>query len=227
MEGIPAMSVTWDEFVESNENVNSTVKTKGAVLALAPITASLPGTLTTDGVMINALPVDYVPLGMFTTDGITFDRDVSTEPVEALGHLSPVREDITGDVGGFTVNLLEVLNRAVIEAAEGVDLSSATVDAVTGEVSYDLGDAPGQIFYRAVLLGFDGSLTSPVIRGSIWPRVSVVSFPAESWNQTDAVSYEIGFRSYFDSDLGFKQRRIIAGKGFLTQAAALGWTTAP
>lgn len=173
--------------------------------------------------LINAFPEEYRPLGLITPDGITFPRDVSTEPVEALGHTSPLAEDITSDVRGFSAAFMQVLDKGVIEASEGVDLSAATVDPTTGEVEIEIGDISDQVFYRAVILGFNGSVTAPVVRGKFFPSVWVVSFPEEQWNQSDATSLEIGFSCRTDKTLGYKVKNTITGKGFLRQAAALGW----
>lgn len=217
-------ALPWDDFVAGTEAPDTTVKTLGAVFAIAPYTAAAPGSLTADGVTVNALPTDYRPMGMFTPDGITFNREVSMAEVPALGHLSPVREDPESASRGFTVNLLEVHRKVVQEVAEAIDLSAVTVPAANGEVSYEVPDVPNILFYRALLISFDGTLTKPVFRGRFFPRVSVTSFPSETWNKSDATSLEIGFRAYQDPTLGYIVKPIIAGAGFKDRAVSLGWT---
>jgi len=224
-EGEHAMTaMTFEEFQNSSETVRGVRKTLGAVLALAPEDAAVPGPLTTDGIKINALPADYVPVGLLTPEGINFEREVNTETVEALGHFSPVREDITGGARRLSFTALEVLNRRVVEVSEAIDLSTATVDPATGEVSYEIPDQPNQVFYRAIVLGYDGSTVAPWFDGRFFPRVSVTSFPSETWSKTDPRTAEIGLTAYLDDELGYIEKRTHAGAGFAGQAENLGWT---
>lgn len=219
-------ATTWEEFQSAAENTKGVRKILGAVLALAKEDAEVPGALTADGIKINAMPTAYVPVGLLTPDGINFEREVSTEPVEALGHFSPVREDISGGARRLTFTALEVHNRQVVELSEAMDLSAAQVDPTSGEVSYEIPDQPNQVFYRALVIGFDGSVTSPWFDGKFYPRVSVTSFPSETWSKTDPRSAEIGLTAYLDSDLGYIEKKTHAGLGFKAQAANLGWTVA-
>jgi len=221
-EQLTMTAMTFEEFQNSAENTKAVRKTLGAVLALAPEDAPVPGPLTSDGIRINALPNLYVPVGLLTPDGINFEREVNTETVEALGHFSPVREDITGGARRLTFNAYEVLNRRVVEVSEAIDLSAVTVDPEEG-VSYEIPDVPNQVFYRALVIGYDGSTTNPWFDGRFFPRVSVTSFPSESWTKTDARTAEVGLTAYLDDELGYIEKRTHAGVGFTSQAANLGW----
>ena len=99
--------------------------------------------LTTDGIKINALPADYVPVGLLTPEGINFEREVNTETVEALGHFSPVREDITGGARRLTFTALEVLNRRVVEVSEAIDLSvGLAANGPTGDIVREATSSP-------------------------------------------------------------------------------------
>lgn len=220
------MSVTFAEFQADNENTKAVRKILGAVLALAPEDAAPIASISgADGLTVSALPAEYWPVGLLTPDGITFDREVSTDEVEALGHASPVREDIESAARRLSFSALEVLRKGVRELAEGVDLSGVEVSA-TGEVTYDIPDLPLQRYYRAVVIGFDGSPESPHFDGIFYPRVSVTSFPSEQWQKSGARTAEIGMTAYADPELGFIQRNFHAGAGFQAIAGDLGWTTA-
>lgn len=214
---------TWDQLQRSLETTKAVRKVLGAILVLGPEDAPVPGNLTDDGVLINAMPEEYWPVGILSPDGLNFEREVNSEGVEALGHFSPVREDITGGARRLTFTALEVMNRHVIELSEGIDLSGITPDAETGELSYEVPDRPNQVFYRAFALAFDGSTVRPVLDGKFFPRVSVTSFPSDSWTKTDPRSSEIGLTAYLDDELGFIEKRSLAGLGFLDHAPRLGW----
>lgn len=220
------MSVTFAEFQAENENTKAVRKSLGAVLALAPEDADPIETISgPDGLTVNALPSGYWPVGLLTPDGITFDREVSTDPIEAHGHASPVREDITSATRSLSFTALEVLRKGVRELADGVDLSAVEV-AASGEVSYDIPDLPQQRYYRAVVISFDGSVDSPHFDANFYPRVSVTSFPSESWAKEGARTAEIGMTAYADQELGYIQRSFHAGAGFKSIAADIGWTVA-
>ncbi len=219
---VPA-PVSWDELQRSFETTKAVRKVLGAILAIAPEDAPLPGVLTTDGIKINALPVEYKPIGLITPDGLNWERETSTATVDALGHFSPVREDIESGSRKLSFTALEVMNRHLVEISEGIDLSTATLDATSGEVSFELPEMPGQRFYRLLAIAFDGTLDRPVFEGKFWPRCSVTSFPSEGWKKSDARQAEIGLTAYLDDELGSIEKRTFAGLGFKDHAARIGW----
>lgn len=216
---------TWGEFQAASENSKGVRKTLGAALFLAPEDAAIPTDLVdATGLKINSLPEAYLPVGLLSPDGINHERETDTEGVEALGHLSPVREDVTGDTRSITFTALETSRANVIALVEGITLPEVSA---SGLVKYEVPDFPQTKFYRCVAITFDGSTTDPWFESKFYPRVSVTSFPSEAWSKSDARSFEIGLKAYTDSALGYIKAEQKGGLGFKKNAAALGWTVTP
>lgn len=216
---------TWGEFQAASENSKGVRKTLGAALFLAPEDAAIPTDLVdATGLKINSLPEAYLPVGLLSPDGINHERETDTEGVEALGHLSPVREDVTGDTRSITFTALETSRANVIALVEGITLPEVSA---SGLVQYEVPDFPQTKFYRCVAITFDGSTTDPWFESKFYPRVSVTSFPSEAWSKSDARSFEIGLKAYTDSALGYIKKEQKGGLGFKKNAAALGWTVTP
>lgn len=216
---------TWGEFQNASENLKGVRKTLGAALFLAPEDAEVPTDLVdATGLKINSLPEAYLPIGLLSPDGINHERETDSEGVEALGHLSPVREDVTGDTRSITFTALETSRANVIALVEGITLPEVSA---SGLVKYDVPDFPKQNFYRCVAITFDGSIAEPWFESKFYPRVSVTSFPSEAWSKSDARSFEIGLKAYTDSALGYIKSEQKGGLGFKKNAAALGWTVTP
>lgn len=216
---------TWGELQNASENSKGVRKTLGAILCLAPEDAAVPTDLVdATGLLINSLPEAYLPIGLLSPDGISHERETDSEGVEALGHLSPVREDVTGDTRSITFTALETVRANVIALINGITLPEVSAQ---GLVKFDVPDFPTQKFYRCVAITFDGSTTDPWFESKFYPRVSVTSFPSEVWSKSDARSFEIGLKAYPDSALGYIVQEQKGGLGFKKNAASLGWTVTP
>lgn len=218
-------AMTWSAFQNAAENAKGVRKTLGAALFLAPEDAEIPTDLVdATGLKINALPEGYLAIGLLSPDGINHERETDTEGVEALGHLSVIREDITGDTRSISFTALETVKANVVALVEGVTLPEVSA---AGLVKYEVPDFPQMKFYRCVAITFDGSITEPWFESKFYPRVSVTSFPSEAWSKSDARSFEIGLRAYGDPELGYIKAEQKGGLGFKNNAAALGWTITP
>lgn len=216
---------TWAEFQNAAENAKGVRKTLGAALFLAPENAPVPGDLVdATGLKINTLPEEYLAIGLMAPSGIVHDRETGTEGVDALGHLSPIREDVSEDTRGVTFTALETVKANVVSLVEGIALPEVSAQ---GLVKYEVPVFPQLQFYRCVAITFDGSLTEPWFESKFYPRVSVTSFPSEAWTKSDARSFEIGLRAYGDPELGYIKGEQKGGLGFKNNAAALGWTITP
>lgn len=215
---------TWGAFQSANENSKGVRKTLGAALFLAPEDAETPGDLVDEtGLLINALPEAYLAVGLLTPDGINHERETDSEGVPALGHLSPIREDVTGDTRSITFTALETVRANVVALVEGISLPEVSAK---GLVRFQVPDFPQTKFYRCVAITFDGSIEEPWFESKFYPRVSVTSFPSEAWQQSDARSFEIGLKAYPDAALGYIKDEQKGGLGFKKNAEALGWKIA-
>lgn len=216
-------AVTWDEFQESAELLSGVRKTLGAVVAIGPADAPVPGAITTDGVKVNPLPEEYEFLGLLPPEGVDHAREMNFDETEALGHTNPVRRDPGTGSRTVTTNLFEVDRRIINELIDQVDLSDVTPDATTGEVEWEAQDLTEIKFHRLVVIAFDGSFTNPVFDRRFFPKVQLTSLPNETFAKGDARQAQLGFTIYKDDTLGYPVKVAKAGLGFKEIAAALGW----
>lgn len=174
-----------------------------------------------DGQLI-ALPEEYQPIGMITKDdGVTFSNESDSEGVDAHGYMSQVREDQTSQERSFQLNALET-NRVTLQEAHGIDLSTVSVDA-DGNLVFDEPEMPIRQFARAVAIGSDGGGIGEHFIGRFFPRVKVSSVDDIVWSMTDALSYNLTYKSFSDPVLGFSVRHLYAGAGFKAVAARAGF----
>lgn len=216
----------WAEFQSEAENTRAVRKTLGAVLALAPENAPVPGALVDPtGKQVMSLPSTYWPVGLLTPEGISHEREVETGAVDALGHFSPVREDIDSAVRRVTFRGYELHRANIVALSEGGSTASLP-EVEAHSVTVALPSRPLQRFYRCLAISFDGNLDAPWFDAYFYPRVSVTGFPSDTWARGEARSYEIGLTAYEDPALGYDKSTTFAGLGFSANAEALGWTIA-
>lgn len=217
--------VLWTEFQNAHENTNNVRRSLGTILALAPITApEVNQILDDDGRSILPLPEDYWPVGLLTTDGVGQDREAGTDEVEAHGHLVPVREDITSDARTVNFNAYEIHRRNLVAVAEGIPVENLPhLEEGEHEVSYELPATVNKLYYRALIIDFDGTSSTPYIDAWFYPRVSQTDFPSMGLSREDAKSYELSFKAFADSSLGYIAKKFHAGLGFSSTAEQNGW----
>lgn len=197
-----------------------------AVAFLAPEDAAPVTLLTSPGVtgsIIQTIPTAYWPVGLVTPDGYKFGGDTKTDDVEALGYAAPVRTDITSATRTVSFTALEKWKRNLMGVCYGMDLSQVK-QKLSGEIVIDHPDRPLQQFYRLLVIGRDGSGANEWLRGKWFPRVSVTSFPDETWSAATADQAQIELSTYVDDLIGTGERDFIAGKGAKAASAALGYT---
>lgn len=205
---------TFAELKQSADDSTQVRKVLEAVAFLAPEDAGHIDSLTDEDGALVELDQAFVPVGLVTRDGYTFGGDTSTEPVDALGYASPVREDIVSYTRTVTFTAYEVFRRPLLELAYGMDLS-AVEQGLSGEITFDRPALPAKRFYRLIVIGKDGSGANEIYRAKYFPRVSIASIPEEAWS-SEAMSFEISLSTYVDGDLGTQEREFIAGPGALT-----------
>lgn len=219
------MSSTFQELRQQSDNSNNVRKTLGALIFLAPMSVPLLGELTDATGKITPLPEGWQGLGLFSRDGISFPRESDTEATEALGYLSPVREDISSISRQITATAYEVDRRIIRELSDGVDLS-ATAASASGEVSYEEPETPVNRRWRLLAIGRDVNKRTglDILRANFYPQVEISSMPGEEWG-TDALSQELTFTNYLDEEAGYARKRYLAGPGL--DPEALGFKPAP
>lgn len=213
---------TFEALRAQSDNTNNVRKTLGALIFLAPLTSDLITTLTDPDGSIKALPDGYRNMGLFSRDGISFPRESETEPTEALGYMSPVREDISSISRQITATAYEVDTRLIREIADGVDLEGVT--SVAGEIAYDEPEVPVNRRWRLLAIGRDINKRTgeDILRANFYPEVELNAMPGEEWG-TNALSQELSFTNYLNNEAGYARRRILAGPGL--DPVALGFSS--
>lgn len=221
------MMATFEELRAQSDNTNNVRKTLGAVVYLAPLTAPLIESLSEAGGTVKAIPEGYVPLGLFSRDAITFERETDTETTEALGYMSPVREDISSISRRITMTAYEIDKKLIREITDGTDLSAVTATE-SGEIAYEEPEVPVNRRWRLLAIGRDINKRTglDILRANFYPQVELNSMPNEEWG-TDALSAELSFTNYLDSEAGYARKRFLAGPGLDAKALGFDATTVP
>lgn len=221
------MAVTTIENLKKSGNRRSNVrKALNAVAFLAPVSATLPGTITSGTGQLEELPPAYLPIGLITTDGITISADVSKEEVEALGYVEPVRTDVVKAPKTVKVGVLETLRKNIQQLVYGIDLSQVKANKDTGEIVFDETPMPQFSEFRLVMVMADGPADNEWIVGRGFPRVKLATVPEEVWSASDPVKFDLEFDVFTDEVLGTPCRHYIGGSGALTHLDAIGFEKA-
>lgn len=203
---------TFAELKNTSDNTNQVRKALEGVAFLAPTSAPAISSLTDADGTIKALPEGYVPVGLVSKDGYEFGGDTDTEEVEALGYVTPVREDITSRTREITFTAYEVFRAPLLELAYSLDLSTVE-QALSGEITFDHPALPAGREYRLLIIAKDGSGADEIYRAKMFPRVKLSEMPEEAWNSEDAMAFEVTLKAMVDSELGTAERDFIAGVG--------------
>lgn len=190
--------------------------------------------LTVDGTgedagtpQLAALPTGMDDLGWLTGDGAQFSRDVSNSEVTSWGSVSPTRTDVTADTTTLTVTCQET-KLLTIGLATGADLAALVPDATTGELSIAKPSRPKSKHYRVLSLAVDEGDAGEIYLGRFLPRAKVSGFSEQSFSAgDDPVLWGVTFTGEEDSDLGYSERWLFGGPGWLALLADMGFDVTP
>lgn len=216
-------ATTMSALKSTADNRNLVRKYRDAVAFMAPVEIPLPESITGAGGKLEALPSGWVPVGLVSKDGYTFASDTSSEEVEALGYMEPVRTDITKVEKSIEMTSYETMKRQLQELLLGVDLSTVKQGA-TGEIIFDEPSVPGFKEYRLLIIATDGPADSEFIVGRGYPLVKLAEIPEEVWSGSDAVAAKIKFDVFTDPIMGTSCRHYFGGTGASKYKDALGYT---
>lgn len=192
---------------------------------VAPVTADPIAELTGPDSLLLELPVDWNDLGFLSNDGAQFGRDVSTSDVTSWGSVGPTRSDITADTTTLTVSAQET-NITTLGLATGADLSSVTPPA-NGEVSIAKPSRPSARYYRSLSLAVDEGDAGEIYVARFLPRAKPTSFAEQAFGGgDDPISWGVTLTGYEDSTLGYTERWIFGGPGWLALLEDMGFPAA-
>lgn len=196
----------------------------------APVTADPITNLTTYTagppvvIDLTALPTGYDDLGWLSDDGVQFSRDVSSSEVTSFGSVTPTRTDITADTTTMQVTAQET-KLLTIGLATGADVSGITPDAQSGEVSIAKPGRPKSKHYRVLSLAVDEGDGGEIYVARFLPRAKVTGYSEQSFSSgDDPVTWGVTLTGEEDSDLGYSERWIFGGAGWLALLSDMGFS---
>lgn len=188
------------------------------IAALTTYTAGPPVVID-----LTPLPTDWDDLGWLSTDGAQFSRDVSTSDVTSWGSVSPTRSDVTSDSTTLTVVCQETKMRT-IGLGSGADLSAVVPTLNTGEVSIAKPVRPSARSYRVLSLAVDQGDGGEIYLGRFLPRAKVTGYAEQNHGGGDEpVSWGVTFTGEEDSALGYSERWLFGGPGWLALLTQMGF----
>lgn len=198
-------------------------------VSVDPITdlTQATGTAPNQVIDLMPLPTGMDDLGWLTNDGAQFSRDVSASEVTSWGSVSPTRTDITSDTSTMTVTAQET-KLLTVGLATGADLSAVLADATTGEVSIAKPSRPKSRHYRVLSVAVDQGDAGEIYIARFLPRGKVTSYAEQAFGGgDDPILWGVTFTGEEDSDLGYSERWIFGGQGWLALLPAMGFDQAP
>ncbi|MGW5720776.1 phage tail tube protein [Amycolatopsis sp. NPDC003865] len=192
---------------------------------IAPYTADLPTALTAgSGAGLLPLPPGYSDVGWCDKgDGASWSRSVDTSDVTSWGSAEPTRRDITKQSDGLKFTAQET-KRQTIELYEGVDLSTVTPTATTGEITFDRPARPATRYFRVFGLFQDGVGADAIYVAKLLPRANVTDSGDQKWSDgDDPVGYEVTLTANYDETAKTSMRFFFGGPGWRARLADMGF----
>jgi hypothetical protein len=209
----------------ANKQVELIRKALAGSLFFAPMSSTLPTTLTTGASAdLATLPTGYEDIGWVSKDdGATWSRSTEVSEVTSWGAFDPTRRDINADVNGlqFTAQETKLLS---LQMYYDVDLSGVTPTAITGEVQFSQPTRPSTKYYRAYGIFVDGSGVDAIYVSRSLPRASVTERGDQVWTDgDDPVAYQMTMSAAVDSTAGYSVRHYFGGPGWRSLLVAMGF----
>lgn len=193
---------------------------------VAPYSASAITALTDPAdKLLAALPSGYEDVGWTSDDGAQFGRDVDVSDVTGWGSVEPLRSDVNSDVTTLQIACLET-KKATIGLYTGADMTAATPDGTSGELSIEKPSRPSFRYYRVLALAVDLTDDGEYYVARFLPRARVTDFGEQSYQSSDdsPVTWEVTLTSYQDPVLGFAEKYIWGGPGWAARLASMGFS---
>lgn len=219
---------TFEEIRREADNRKLIRKYNRAVGFIAPQTVELPESLFEAGPpvsLIDLKTLGWLPLGLVSPDGYTFEREIETDDIDALGYSSFQRTDTIRVPRSIGVTLLQSGSGAkhINELLYGVDLSGLTPGVETAEIVFDEPELPIDREWRALIVAVDGPADEQWVRGKGYGSVKLSGGGGETWGQEGASSNEITLNVQTDEETGTPVRHFFGGSGRKKYEDVLGY----
>lgn len=169
---------------------------------------------------------DYTSAGIIEKGaGVNIGNDNTSTDIEAYGDADPVRTIISKRMVTFQANFLET-NYQTLEKFWGTSLSDV-VPSTFGGVVIQAPALPKNIYYRCVLLGLDDVDGNDLYPYWIMPRVKLDSVDNQGLKDDGAMAYNLTFKAFRDSNVGFSVAQGFAGPGWTHLVSRAGFVAPP
>lgn len=199
----------------------------------APMTAPIPAAITAMSASstVELLELDeddgWRDMGLIGSDDApTWDRDMSTENLMAIGFRDAVRTEITEDVQTLTATFLE-RSRQVLETFENIDFTGNVPTADTGELRWVRPQDAPLIQARYGAYGQDGAGTDRVWIAKFLPCGVLDSVDSQQWGGDGFTTYPVTLRGNVDTALGTSLVTFMGGPGVKKNLDAMGFGETP
>ncbi|ALF00551.1 major tail protein [Mycobacterium phage Bricole] len=147
--------------------------------------------------------------------GASLTHEIDSTDIDGYGDAEPVRTIISRRVVQFQANFLET-NKVVLEKFWGTVFDDSNLEvSAHGGVTLKAPSLPKNVFYRAYLVTEDDVNGEVLNAYFIMPRVKLVNVDTQTSQDDGAVSYNMTFQAFKDSDLGFAVLQGWCGPGWL------------
>lgn len=194
---------------------------------LAPYTAPAITTISDTAGTQLVIPATMKSVGMTSKDdGAVWTPSMEMSEVSAYGYGQTVRRDATSRTLNLAFTMLES-KRTTWEAYYGLDLAGVTVPAAKNELWFDQPSRPNTTYFRVLAIGRDGQGVNSIYHAEYLPKAVLTDVEAQTWSETDPLTYGVTLSADVDSAYGTSQRSFWAGPGLTTQLiTAMGFSRA-
>lgn len=169
---------------------------------------------------------DFESLGLTSRDAPpSWTPEVESNDIEAWGALEPPRTDIISRSMSVSTTLIQTSRRS-LELYSGLDLSTVTADATTGELQWNDPTSPDTRYHRLIFGMVDGAGDDLIYILRILPRAIVTSVGEQSWSQEGGLVYNITWAAKIDEALGYSVKNVMCGPGVAAILDDMGFTAA-
>lgn len=173
------------------------------------------GTAPNQVVALKTLPVGYEDLGYLTDDGMAFALETTSSAITSFQSTQPTREDVVSETSTLTVSAQET-KLLTLGMYTGAATAGITGAADTGEVSILIPERPSSRFYRVLAVGLDQNEFGDIYIARFLPRAKITGKAEQAYSKTDqALLWGFTFTGFKDATLGYSQRYIFGGPGWL------------
>jgi len=174
--------------------------------------------------LINLDPEDgWDDMGLIGSDDApSWERDIETVDLLAIGFRDSIRSDVTTDVANLTATFLE-WKRPVLEAYENIDMSGITPDPVTGELRWVRAQDAPLIERRYAAYGQDGVGADRVWIVKFLTAGVLDTADAQAWGGEEYSTFPVTLKGNVDTDIGTSLITCMGGPGLRSHLEDMGF----